>query len=61
MQWIFNPPKSPWMGETMEALVKITKRCLEAQTSQTLQKRTLAVVQNGNQYKLSPICTGSVG
>ena len=27
---MFNPPKSPWMGGTMEALVKITKRCLKA-------------------------------
>ena len=27
---MFNPPKSPWMGGTMEALIKITKRCLKA-------------------------------
>ena len=27
---MFNPPKSPWMGRAMEALVKITKRCLKA-------------------------------
>ena len=27
---MFNLPKSPWMGGTMEALVKITKRCLKA-------------------------------
>ena len=27
---MFNPPKSPWMGGAMKALVKITKRCLKA-------------------------------
>ena len=27
---MFNPPKSPWMGGTMETLVKITKRRLKA-------------------------------
>ena len=27
---MFNPPKSPWIGRAMEALVKITKRCLKA-------------------------------
>ena len=30
MQWMFKPPKSPWMGESMAALVKITKGCLKA-------------------------------
>ena len=30
IQWKFNPPKSPWIGRAMEALVKITKRCLKA-------------------------------
>ena len=29
-QWMFNPPKSPWMGGAMEALVKITKGCFKA-------------------------------
>ena len=24
IQWMFNSPKSPWMGAAMEALVKIT-------------------------------------
>ena len=27
---MFNPPKSPWMGGAMEALVKFTKRYLKA-------------------------------
>ena len=27
---MFNPPKTPWMSGAMEALVKITKRCLKA-------------------------------
>ena len=27
---MFNPPKSPWMGGAMKALVKITKGCLKA-------------------------------
>ena len=27
---MFKPPKSPWMGEAMAALVKITKGCLKA-------------------------------
>ena len=26
---MFNSPKGPWMGGAMEALVKITKRCLK--------------------------------
>ena len=26
-----------------------------------IQKKTLTVVQNGNQYKLSLICTGNIG
>ena len=30
IQWMFNPPKSPWMGGAMKALVKITKGCLKA-------------------------------
>ena len=30
IQQIFNPPKSPWIGGAMEALVKITKRCLKS-------------------------------
>ena len=30
IQWMFNPPKSPWMGGAMKALVKITKICLKA-------------------------------
>ena len=30
IQWMFNPPKSPWMGGAMEALIKITKGCLKA-------------------------------
>ena len=31
------------------------------QTSQTLQKRMLIVVQNGNQCKLSPVYTENIG
>ena len=27
---MFHPPKGPWMGGAMEALLKITKRCLKA-------------------------------
>ena len=30
IKWMFNPPKSPWMGGAMETLIKITKRCLKA-------------------------------
>ena len=30
IQWMFKPPKSPWMGTTMEALVKITITYLKA-------------------------------
>ena len=30
IQWMFNLPKSPWMGGAMKALVKITKGCLKA-------------------------------
>ena len=29
MQWMFNPPKCPWMGEAIEASLKITKRILK--------------------------------
>ena len=29
MQWMFNPPECPWMGEAMEASLKIAKRCLK--------------------------------
>ena len=30
MRWMFNPPKSPWMGGAMEALEKTIKGCLKA-------------------------------
>ena len=29
IQWMFNPPSSPWIGGCMEAMVKLTKRALK--------------------------------
>ena len=61
IEWRFNPPLSPWMGGSMESMVKITKRALQSIvkdrcfTEEALLTFLLEVESTVNSRPLTPV------